>query len=73
MLSLVELEAVKATLLRLAGENVGGIANHLAALNWAIQAETDIAEIKSAGGFKSPEAYGRIRDQHQRRDSAKAQ
>lgn len=55
MLSRTEYVAIRAALVRLAGNNVAAIADEIEALDWVIRAEDDIAEIKTAGGFRSPQ------------------
>lgn len=59
MLSRSELEAIKAALVTLAGENSAAVAKPLASLNWAINAEAEIEEIRAAGGFRCAASYRR--------------
>lgn len=54
MLSLAELEALKAKLIELAGPNTDAIAAHLEALNWAIRAEQELEAMRQAGAFRCP-------------------
>lgn len=62
MLSRTELETIKATILTLAaGGSTATVATALASLEWAIQAETEIEDMRAAGAFKCPTAYRRER------------
>jgi hypothetical protein len=60
MLSRKELETIKSTILALAADRTTrDVSASLEALDWAIEAETEMDDMRAAGAFKCAKAYSR--------------